>query len=134
MGGSDIAGIAAPAAPAAGYQKALAGYDQVRDYFRTPGVVNNRSGRHMNDDVFAIAAGFVCAFAVFASFGAKMPARLKVEQRAHIVIDFEIHTAAPAAIAAIRTAFGHVFLTAKTHTTAATAAGFDKDFGGIDEH
>jgi hypothetical protein len=39
-----------------------------------------------------------------------------------------------AAIAAIRPAFGNVFLAAKTHAPAAAAAGFNENFCGIDEH
>ncbi|MCG3120104.1 MAG: hypothetical protein ALAOOOJD_02724 [bacterium] len=130
----DEARIAAAAAAALGDDHALIFVHEIGKHRAGLRLFHHGSRRHVEHHLSAAVPGFIRAFAVFAAFGAKMFAHLKILQRAHAAIDCDDHIAAFAAIAAVRAAFGHKFLAPETHTAAAAAAGFYVNFGVIDKH
>src|ERR1039457_6273784 len=64
MSRSSEAGIAATAATAARHHNALVGMGEVMHHFAGHLVVNDGSDGHLQDDAFALAAGFVGTFAM----------------------------------------------------------------------
>jgi hypothetical protein len=58
----------------------------------------------------------------------------KIQERCQVAVGHQGNIAPFAAIASIRSALGHKFLTAEAHTPISTIPGADKNFGFIDKH
>jgi len=88
---------------------------------------------HAQGDVipaFAVAIGAPAAFPVLRQ---KFPGIAVVDQGVDIAIRNGVNAAAPAAVAAVRAAFGNVFFPPESGNTVAALASDDQNFGFVDE-
>ena len=88
----------------------------------------------MDDQVLPGATRPLVSRAALSRACTEAAADLEVEQRAHVRVHGQDHASAMAAVAAIRTAFGNVLLTAKADASVSTASRDDIDGGAIGEH
>src|SRR5271167_3944115 len=84
-------------------------------------------------DVIAAVSGAIVAAAAFAVLTLVGAGDAKVSQRVHALNGAQIHAAAQAAAAAVRTTERNEFLTPEAHTAAATVARLHVEFGFVDE-
>ena len=126
--------VAASAAPAARDHDAFIGAREVVNFLARVLVVNDRADRHLQHNVFAIAAGFVRAFAVPSALGFVFRIEAEMHERVVALARFHPDVAALAAIAARRPAARHEFLPPERHAAVAAIPGLDSNFGFIDKH
>ena len=107
-----------------------------RRFFKFLGreLVNDSPEWHFHNFVGTCAACHFLPHAVPAVF--RLDDRLveKVREIIDVNIGAKNHVAASATVAAIRSAFRHKFLPAKTHTTAPAIPSLGKNFDSIDKH
>ena len=132
-GGGELR-IAASAAAAVGDDDALVGTGEVPDFLAGFFVVDDGADRNFQDDVFAVAAGFVGAFAVASALGFVFGIEAEMDERVVALAGFHDDVAALAAVAAGGAAAGNEFLAAEGQAAVAAVAGFHSDFGFVDEH
>jgi len=95
------------------------------------GVPDHGAQGDLDDQVLPIPAGAALAGAVHAVGGHVFALIAEVHQGGHMPVHLEDHVAAPAAVAAVGSAGGHVFFPVEGHGAVASLAGFHSDFGGI---
>jgi len=96
-------------------------------------VVDHGADGHQQLDRLALRAGPVAAFAVPAALGFVLGIKTELEKRVLVLGRDQRNIAAPAAIAAARSAARHVFFTAKGQAAIAAVAGLHQDSSFIDE-
>ena len=126
--------VAASAASAARHHDALVGMREVVHQFAGDFVVNDGADRNLQDDVFALAAGLVGAFAVTSALGLVFGIEAEVDQRVVALAGFHDDVAAVAAVAAGGPAARHELLAPEGHAAVAAVAGFHPNFGFVNEH
>jgi hypothetical protein len=102
-------GIAQATPPALGQNLHFPVFGNFGHHFAGFGIPGQGPDGHLQDHIIAFGAGGVARSAVFSRFGNYVLHELQVEQGPQLLVSFQNHMAAPAAIAAIRPAFG-VFL------------------------
>jgi hypothetical protein len=126
--------IAAAAAAAMGQYDAIIRALEVVDQLAGGFVVNDRADRDLQDDIFALAASAVRAFAVAAALGLVLRVVAKMDQSVVALAGFDDDVSAAAAISAGRAAARNKLLAAKGHAAVSAVAGLDLDSCLIDEH
>jgi len=94
---------------------------------------NDRANGHRGDEVVATAAMFLLPGTVFAALTFAVRVIAVAEQRRHVMVRFNPHAAAVAAIAAIGAASFHHRFTPKRHTARAAAAALHVDLALVDK-
>ena len=115
------------------HQQALIRLDQIANQFTGIGVVSHRPDRHDHGQIGAASPGTIGAPAVLAALGAKPPGKTVIGQGIQFGVGPQVDTAAIAAIAAVGTAEGNVFLPPEADAAVAAVAGLDPDDDLIDE-
>ena len=123
--------LVAPAAPAALAQNEGLLVRHVLDDLPGLRVPDDGAPGHPQDQVGPVLAGAALALAVHAVFGHILALIAKIHQGGHVVVHRDHHVAAPAAVAAVRAAGGHIFLPVKGDHAVAAVAGTDGDARGI---
>ena len=126
--------VAASAAPAARYNDTLVGMREVVHQLAGQLVIDDGADGNFQDDVLALAAGLVGAFAVTSALGLVFGIEAEVNQRVVALAGFHDDVAAMTAVAAGRSSARHELLAAKGHAAIAAVAGFDSNFCFINEH
>jgi len=126
--------IAAPPAATVRDQYALARAGEIGDGRAALIVEHQRADGNLQNHVRTGMAGAVRAFAVAAAIGLEFAIVPVPEQRVVVRISFEIDAAAMTAVAAGRTAAGHVFFAAEGHAAVAAVSCLHEYFGLINEH
>src|SRR3569623_615594 len=120
-------GIADAVPAALRHAQALAGGNQVADDFAGIAVAHHRADRYRDDEIVAALAGAVAAHAVLAALGLEFTGVAKIDQGIEIDVGDQDHTAAVAAVAAVRPAEWDEFFAAKPR--AAVTADADVEAG-----
>src|SRR6185312_15055616 len=126
--------IAATTASAASNDQAIVRRRKIVHNFARVGVINNRADGNFEQNVFALAPGFVGAFAVTSALCLVFRIKSKMHQRVVAFAGFHDDIPALATIAAGGTTARDKLLPAKGEAAVATVAGFDSDYGLVDEH
>ncbi len=125
--------VAATALAAAGHADLHPGLDQVLEQRASVAVVDERAGRHADDDVFALLAVAVIAHAGLSGLCVPMMMAGQVDERGKLRIGFEQDASAVAAVAAVGPALGDVLLPPEADAPVAAFAGPNADFSLVDE-
>ena len=133
--------VAQAAAPAFGDAHLLVGDAQVGEQPPHTAVAfevqldarDQRPDGDAHDQVVAGLTGFIGSLSGLAGFGPELFLIAEVDQRPEFGIGQQQHVAAAAAVAAGRSAFGHVLLTAPRDDSVAALAGRDRDARFVDE-
>src|SRR5215472_2353505 len=128
------AGISAPSAAAAGDDEALISRREFERLFASFVIVDDGANRNLQQNIVALAAGFVGAFAVASALGFMLGIEAEVDEGIVALARFHNDIAALAAVAPRRPAARNKLLAAKGHTAVSTIAGFDFDFCFVNEH
>src|SRR5262249_24578210 len=104
------------------------------DLFARFGVINDRSDRDFQQNIFALAPGFVRPFAVSSAFTLVLGIEAEVDQRVMALAGFHDNVAALAAISAGRASARNKLLAAEGDATIAAVAGFYSNCGFVNEH
>ncbi len=126
--------IAASTAPAAGNDNTIVGAGEVVYFLSGFVVVHDRAHRNFQQDVHALAAGAVRAFAVTSALRLVFRIEAEVHQRVVAFAGLHDDVAALAAIAARRSAARDKLLPAESHAAIAAVPGLDPNFCLVDEH
>ena len=139
--GGRVVLVAEPAAAAFGDERALhrlahigeepLGTDRAFGIDRR--AVDERPDRHGDDQIVAGLARLVVLRTGVTGIGAENFLEAEIDERSDVGGRFEKHVAAAAAVAAGRTAFGHVFLTPPRVVAVAAVAGFVRDRCFVDK-
>src|SRR3984957_14484823 len=113
VGGGGEAGISAPAAAAAGHQKALAGNGEVVQFFAGLGVVDHRAHRRQDIDRFAFVTCAIAPLAMAASLRCVLGIEAKFKQGFLVRAGAQIDSSAATAVATAGTTARHKSLAAK---------------------
>src|SRR5579859_4131031 len=128
------AGVAAPAAPAAGNHEFLIGAGELEYLLAGLVVVDDGTDRNFQQHVAAVASGFVGAFAVASALRFVLGIETEMHQRVVALAGLHDDVATLAAVAARRSAARDELLAPEGHAAVSAVAGFDFDFGFVDEH
>src|ERR1019366_7710847 len=134
MSRSSEASIAATAATAVRHHDALVGMGEVMHYLAGHFVVNDGSDRHIQDDAFALASGFVGNFAMPSALGLVFGIETEVHEGIVAFARLHHHVATMTAIAAGGTAARHKLLAPEGHAAVAAIARLHPDFCFVNEH
>ena len=131
-------GVAASSGAAGSDDDALPVMREVRDVehdLLRVGVELADDGAHgdLEDQVLTVFAVTPGPLAVRAALGTEMMLEAVVDQRGELRVRLDDDVAAAPAVAAVRTPFGHIGLTAKRHAAGAAVAAFDVDAADICE-
>jgi len=120
--------------PAAlGHQQALTFDGQVADDFLGVGIDHRGADRHRQGQVFALGAGAVLAAAVRAALGLEAAGVAVVHQGVEVAVGLQEDRATVTAVATVRTAHGHEFLTAEAHAAVAAVTCLNVNGYFVDE-
>ena len=128
-GGGEV--LVAPAAPAALAEDEGGVIRHIVDDLLGGGVPDDGAPGDPQDQVRAVSAGATLAAAVCAVGGGVLALIAEVHQGGHMIVHRDHHVAAPAAVAAVRAAGGHIFLPVEGDHAVAAVAGADGDLRGI---
>ena len=132
-GGGGKVGVAPAALAALGDDLGLvAGH--VRQQAAGLGVLDKGAAGHGDHQVRGAFAKAPVAPAVLPPLGGVLALVAEIRQSGEVVVHLEHNAAAPAAVAPIGTAGGHVLLPVEGDGAVSPVPGFDFDFRGIDEH
>ena len=134
MGAGGEVLVAAAAAAALGDGDALVGLAEVVDELAGFRVEERGADGNLEGDVAAVEAGAVGAHAVFAALRLVLGVIPKMNERVVALAGHHEDVAAAAAVAARGPAAGHKLLAPEGHAAVAAVAGFDANFGFVDEH
>jgi hypothetical protein len=126
--------ISTSAAPPFCQHHAFVGMLKVMDQLARGVIVDNSADGNFQDDIFAIAAGTIGAFAVTASLCLMFGIETEVNQRIVALAGFENDVATATAITAGRSSARHKFLASKGHTAIPAVARLHLDSCFIDKH
>src|SRR3569623_1096881 len=96
-------------------------------------VAHHRADRYRDDEIVAALAGAVAAHAVLAALCLEFTGVAKIDQGIEIDVGDQKHTAAVAAVAAVRPAERDEFFAAKPRAAITAVAGLDFDGDFVDE-
>ena len=125
--------VAAPAAPAARHHQLLARSAEVAEELAAIGVVDERTGRHTEDQVGAALPVLLFAAPVLAAPRAQRLGVGEVEQGREPGVDGQDDGAAVAAVAAAGAAARHVLLAPEARAAVAPVAGLDPNHDLVHE-
>ena len=128
-GGGEV--LVAPAAPAAPAEDEGGVIRHIVDDLLGGGVPDDGAPGDPQDQVCAVSAGAALAASVCAVGGGVLALIAEVHQGGHMVVHCDHHVAAPAAVAAVRAAGGHIFFPVEGDHAVAAVAGADGDLCGI---
>ena len=134
VSGGGEACISPSAAPAAGDDDAIVGVREVVHLLSGFVVVQDRAYRNFQQNVHALAAGAVGAFAVASALRFVFGIEAEVHQRVVAFAGLHDDVAALAAVAARGAAARNELLPAEGHAAVAAVAGFDPNFCLVDKH
>jgi hypothetical protein len=126
--------IPAPPTASARNDEALIGLRKLKSLLTSLIVVHDRTDRNLKNDVPALAPCSVRTFAMPATFCSVLRIETKMHEGVVALARFHHDVAALAAITAGRPATRHKLLPAEGHAAVAAVAGFDSNFGFINEH
>ena len=106
----------------------------IRNDFARFGVADYRAARHLYNQIGGVFAVTEAAAAVLAVRGAEVLLIAEVGERVKSLVDRENHVAALAAVAAVRTSVGHIFLGVKRGAAVAAVARLYINLCFIDKH
>ena len=106
----------------------------LRDWLIGLVVINDGARRYIDKEVMTPPPIFLPAHSALPVFGGEMLVELERQQTGDVVLDAQANVASAATIAAIRSAFGNVFLAAERHRSVPAIAGFYKDSSTINKH
>src|SRR5438128_11605238 len=117
-----------------GNQNAFAGFSEIVNHLAGFVIVDDSTHRHRNREVLAVAAMPVAAFPVTAAVGAKHVVKPEFQKRVFVGIGYEVNAAAVATVTTAGSAFRDELFPTECNTSVTSGAGFDYDFGFVDEH
>ena len=123
----------APAAPAALAEDKRLLVAHVLDDLAALGIPDQRAPGDPDHKICAVLAAAAGTLAVHAVAGHVFALVAEVHQGGHIIVHLQNDGAAPAAVTAVRTAGGHIFLPVEGYHAVAAVARLDGDAGLIDE-
>ena len=126
--------IPAPSAASARDDEALVGLRKLESLLASLIVVHDRAHRNLENYVSTFAPCPVRAFAVAAAPCSVLRVETEMDERVVALARFHDHVAALAPVAAGGPATRHKLLPAEGHAAVSAVAGFDLNFGFIDEH
>ncbi len=126
--------VAAAAAAARGNGDALVGLLEVVDELAGFRVEERGADGDLQGDVAAVEAGAVGAHAVLAALRLVLGVVAEMDEGVVALAGLHDDVAATAAVAARGPAAGHELFAAEGHAAVAAVAGFDANFGFVDEH
>ena len=97
-------------------------------------VINDRPDRNFQRNALAFFAGAVGTFTVASALRFVFGIEAEVHQRVVALAGFPVDVAALAAIATGRSAARNIFLAPEGNAAVPAVAGFNTDFGLVDEH
>ena len=97
-------------------------------------ITGHRAERHLDENIIALPALLPLALAVGASLGFEMNTALEADEGVQVRIGHQVDIATLAAIPAVRSAQGHVFLAAEADTAIPAVTSFNVNLGFIEEH
>ena len=130
-GGGEV--LVAPAAVAPPGQHEVLPAGHIADDLLCLQIPHHRAPGYAYDQITAVLAGAPLALALPAVFGGVFPLVAEVHQGGHMGVHPQNNVPAPAAVPAVGTAGGHVFLPVEGHGPAAAVPGPDGDPGGVDK-
>ncbi len=113
---------------AARHHQALPRAHQVTEQLAGFGLVHEGTDRHLDDQVLPGFTTAVVAASVFTTLGNELALMPEIDQRVDAAVGFQQHAAAVAAVTAVRSAHGNVFLAPETDTAIAAVTGTHIDF------
>ena len=126
-------GVAEAALAALGDQHFLVVFGKVGEHFAGVQVGDDGTDRHAQHDVFAAGTVAVGAAAVLAALAEELAGIAVIDQRIDVAVGDDVDAATLAAVAAVRAAHRDVFFAAEGGDAVTAVAGFDVDFGFVDE-
>ena len=114
--------IPKPTLPAIGNLESLFRGGQIAKQFTGINVMNHRTARNVHIEIFTRATGLVTTFTTLAAFCPILSGNTKIDQCIDGRICDQVNAATMPAVATIRSATLHIFLTTKTKTTVTTVA------------
>ena len=121
------------AAAALHNQYTLAGLREIVEDLARFIVVDHRTYRHRNEEIFATASVPVASFAMPAAFGTEGMIEAEFQKGVFVGIADEINAAAGAAVTSARPPSRNKLLPPEGNATVTAVAGFNCDFGFVDE-
>ena len=134
MRGSLELGITPATPSAAGNHESVVGVREVMHLLAGVGVVNDGSDGDFEQNVFALAPGFIRAFAVASALSLVFGIEAEMNQRVVSLARFHDDVAALTTIAARGASTRNKLLPSESETAVTAVAGFHADCGFIDEH
>jgi hypothetical protein len=125
--------IAFAASPAGGEHTTVPDLIQIADSLARPGVSNDRSHRHFNDDILTATPMTIAAHSVLSATGLTFLMIAKIQQRCELWIRNRDDIATGPTIATVRSAAANELLTMKADATTSAIAANDPYFCLIDE-
>jgi hypothetical protein len=125
--------LVSPAAPAAaGYDEGF-GIRHVFDNTAALPVPHQRTARNTDDEAFTVFAGAAFALTILPVAGGVFSFVAEIQKGRHMVVSDEYNVAAPAAVSAVRSAGGNIFLPMEGYGAVASVSGRDGDIDFIDK-
>jgi hypothetical protein len=134
MNGCCEARIPTPPAPTASHDESLIRLRKLEGFLATFILINNGPNRYFENDISPIAPGLVGAFSVVPTFGLVFRIEPEMDQRVVPLAGLHDDITALASITAGRSSARDELLAPESHTAVSTVAGFDSNFGFVDEH
>src|SRR3569623_111891 len=125
VGAAFETGVADAVAATLRQAQALAGGNQVADDFAGVAVAHHRADRYRDDEIVAALTDTVATHAVLAALCLEFTGVAKIDQGIEIDVGDQKHTAAVAAVAAVRPAERDEFFAAQTRAAITAVAGLD---------
>src|SRR5437870_13192648 len=113
---------------------ALIWLDEIVQQFAGVVVIHRSADGNPDLEIFTVMTTAIAAFAVPAALGTKGVIETEFQKRVFVGIGKKVDTAPVAAVTAARTAARDILFPSKGDRTMTAAAGFQGDFGFIDEH
>ena len=126
-------GVAVAAASALRDENPLTGFGEIVERLAGLVIEDNGADGDLDIEILAVSSMAIAAFAVASTFRTKRVVKTEFEKRVFVGVGSEIDIAAVAAISAAGTAFRNELLPAEGNATVPAVAGFDCDFGFVDE-
>jgi hypothetical protein len=133
VGGGFEPQVALAAATTGGCHECLIGFAEILEYFAGLGIADDGARRHLKDQVFATAAGFLFSLAVGAASGFEMAFIAKRQEGPASGSAFQYDIAALTPVPPVGPPPGDKFFAAKTDATATAIAGLDGNGCFIDK-
>ncbi len=126
--------VAVTAFPAAQKQKSAVIAGHIRDDLTTLSLLDDRSGRYLDRNIFPVLTRTVTLVAVFPVSGAVFANMPEVRKRVQALVHLKVDAAALTAVTAVRTAIWHIFFSAERHVSVSAFTAFYINFCTICKH